>query len=286
MPGKQESNRPGKQDNAAGTRPGRGNGEHRDRLSLLVFRSAFWLITGAAGSVVLLWAFRSHLPGASPDECPGMTGDFLPLDLFYTILPIVSGWIGVVLGFYFSDRAAENRGEQVIRAGGYRRLADRLETVDVKQAMIPVAEIKKVLLDYDDEGMITNRFDELKEAVRERGYTRAPMFDIENGELILRHIAHESVIYRYEAKVRADGENPGDKTIQDFVDDPMVKEYLDKSTVFIRRDASLKDAKEAMEATRRCQDVFVTHDGMPGSPVEGWLPNVWILRKTVASADD
>lgn len=285
MSDRKDSGEPGK---GFGSREAAGKGgEYRDRLSLLVFKSAFGLIAGAAVIVIVLWVcVRRGLFCETPGECAGAVDEFLPLDLFYTILPIVSGWIGVVLGFYFSDRAAENRGEQVIQAGGYKRLSDRLGSVDVKQAMIPVAQIKKIILKYDADGRILNKFSELKEAVREKGYTRAPMFDVVNGELILRHIAHESVIYRYEAMTRENGDDPKDKSIQNFVDDPLVKELIDRSTVFISRDATLQQAKEAMEAAARCQDVFVTHDGRAGSPIEGWLPNVWILRQSVRLADD
>ncbi|MCI4643823.1 MAG: hypothetical protein MRY64_03460 [Hyphomonadaceae bacterium] len=263
---------------------------YRDELSKLVFKASFFFISTFVAVCVVLWAlphigrvFGRPITDVQLEE---YYDNFLPTDLFLTTLPIVSGWIGVVLGYYFSDRAAKARGDQVIEATqGVPRLADRLQAIDVTKDMIPLAEIEKVVLSYDGNGQITTPFARLREVVQKPGFTRAPMFKQDKGNYIFQHIAHESVIYRFEAEKRAKGEDPDKMTIQDFLDDEHVQRYIQDTTVFIKRTATLQDAKAAMEGKRGCQDVFVTGDGNKESPVEGWLPNVWILKRSVARAD-
>jgi hypothetical protein len=47
-------------------------------------------------------------------------------------------------------------------------------------------------------------------------------------------------------------------------------------------DATLADAKKAMERTANCQDVLITLDGTERSAVKGWLTNVIIGKAAQA----
>jgi len=51
-----------------------------------------------------------------------------------------------------------------------------------------------------------------------------------------------------------------------------------KSISFIAENATLGQAKQVMEETPNCQDVFVTATGNPIEPIIGWLTNVDIQK--------
>lgn len=269
--------------------------ENQYELAKRVFSWSFIFIAAFVVVMVTAWYvdyfFLKSNAACLEDgqSCPPVSngGASLPFDIFTTILPIVTAWIGVVLGYYFSDRAAENRGEQVLdaaKSSGFFR--ERLSQVRVADVMIDESRIKKVILNDSEPSKITNAFKELKDAVSEPGYTRAPMFVRSGDDLIFKYIAHESAIYKYEAEVLRRGEDPDTKKIGDFLNDPSVERYIRNTTGFVAANATLRAAKDVMELTKGCQDVFVTADGTAHSAVQGWLPNVWLLRKSVASADD
>ena len=50
------------------------------------------------------------------------------------------------------------------------------------------------------------------------------------------------------------------------------------SIAVVSQRATLADAKDAMESTPNCQDVFVTKNGKREKPVVGWLTNVRIAE--------
>lgn len=255
--------------------------ERQFNLAITVFRSSFWFITAFVIAIIVLWVLeRDMVTGDGSDP-------FLPLDIFHTVLPIVSGWIGVVLGYYFSDRAAQTRGDQVLKAAqGPQALSEKLREVGVIDDMIPLGEIEKVILRSADDPKGPTMFSELRAVVDNPRYSRAPVFvPAGNGNLRYHAIAHESAIYRYDSNVRAAMQDPDTKTIVDFLSHKDSEDYIKDTTVFVSRRATLEDAKLAMTGRRGCQDVFVTSDGTSTGYVEGWLPNVWILQKTIKRAE-
>lgn len=50
------------------------------------------------------------------------------------------------------------------------------------------------------------------------------------------------------------------------------------SLAFVPINATLAEAKQKMEETKNCQDVFVTDNGDKNGHVRGWLTNVEIVR--------
>jgi len=247
-------------------------------FSLIIFVCSFVFIFWIVAWLLREWDARA--PTGALDA------DSLPVELFHVVLPIVAGWIGVVLGYYFSNRSADAGARQVLEAQRANApLAQKLTEYRAIDEMIPLADIKKIVLETDQSGEISNKFSELKAIVERPGYTRTPMFTTKNGDVVFRAIAHESIIYKFDSRMRATGINPDDLTIQDFLNDDEVTKTIAGTTAFVSRTATLQDAKLAMEARRGCQDVFVTTTGRETDPVEGWLPNVWILRRTIARAE-
>ncbi|MEL6569798.1 MAG: hypothetical protein AAFQ22_15390 [Pseudomonadota bacterium] len=247
-------------------------------FSLLIFVASFSLIAWLVWWHLEVWAQRS----AEVE----LDADALPVEIFHVVLPIVAGWIGVVLGYYFSNRSADAGARQVLEAQRANApLAQKLTEYRVIDEMIALADITKIVLETDSDGKITNKFSELKAIVERPGFTRTPMFTARNGDVVFKAIAHESIIYKFDSRMRSVGQNPDDMSIQNFLDDDEVIETIEGTTAFVSRRATLQDAKVAMEARKGCQDVFVTKTGRETDPVEGWLPNVWILRRTIARAE-
>src|SRR5207249_1769896 len=105
-------------------------------------------------------------------------------------------------------------------------------------------------------------------------YTRAPIFDQKQ---VIKALMHQSLFYRYLNEIRKDGQDPATKTLKDLLADPLLKDMATK-LAFCGVDATLAAAKQAMEKTPQCQDVFVTASGQPDEPVVGWLTNVDITK--------
>ncbi|MBN2174289.1 MAG: hypothetical protein JW731_09165 [Bacteroidales bacterium] len=111
--------------------------------------------------------------------------------------------------------------------------------------------------------------------------TRIPIFDHENH---IKYIIHQSLLYKYIAadsvKKAESGETflIGNLTLLDFLDSKGIRDQVEKSIAFVKKDATLKEAKEKMEKVKNCQDIFITETGEAKEPVLGWLPNTEIAK--------
>jgi hypothetical protein len=63
---------------------------------------------------------------------------------------------------------------------------------------------------------------------------------------------------------------------------PEVKAMFTGTAAFVGSEATLGEAKLAMNATRNCYDVFVTDTGQPQEPVLGWITDVTIAASEPA----
>lgn len=111
--------------------------------------------------------------------------------------------------------------------------------------------------------------------------TRIPVLDASDVPIC---VIHQSLIYKFladrgidamRAKQTFDAES---YTLADFLAAPGMKDLVQTSIAYVPAGAMLSDAKERMERTRGCQDVFVTEHGQPGEPVLGWLTDAEVRR--------
>ena len=111
--------------------------------------------------------------------------------------------------------------------------------------------------------------------------TRIPVFDHAD---VLQCVIHQSLLYKFLAdrsiaamtrKMPLDAEA---FTLQDFLDTPAMKALVQDSIALVPAGATLSEAKDRMERTLNCQDVFVTEHGLPNEPVLGWLTDAELLR--------
>lgn len=168
-------------------------------------------------------------------------------------------------------RSKEGKGDDA-------RTDKSLDQIMVEGVMIPVNKITSYDLENKQLSEITLEeiYNLLKGVV-----TRVPVVTHENK---LKYIIHQSILYQYIANqnvVHADKNEIfkiNESYLEDFINDPKINDYVEKSIVLVSLKASLNEAKQAMEATKNCQDVFVTETGSKEEPLLGWLTNVDIAR--------
>jgi hypothetical protein len=71
-----------------------------------------------------------------------------------------------------------------------------------------------------------------------------------------------------------------DLTLAHVLEQPEMKQLFESSFAVVPKNASLAEAKAAMETKADCRDVFVTENGRRDEAVLGWLTNVDIARAT------
>lgn len=63
-----------------------------------------------------------------------------------------------------------------------------------------------------------------------------------------------------------------------YDDSTTFEDVIAKTVAFVAADKTVADAKAAMEAVSRCQDVIVTATGKPSESIVGWITNADIAR--------
>jgi hypothetical protein len=115
--------------------------------------------------------------------------------------------------------------------------------------------------------------------------TRLPVLNVKGAA---KYMIHQSLIFKFvtektlEASARNKAFDVTQTTLKDFLAYADMKEQVTKTIAFVHLEGTLADAKDRMEKITGCQDVFVTADGSPGKPVEGWLTNIDISKHAKA----
>jgi hypothetical protein len=200
-----------------------------------------------------------------------------------SLLPLIGTWVGTVLAYYFSRENFEAAARSVVTAASTLTPDERLRSVAVRERMIPRERMFLRTLPATGIGL-----EQLKGDLAAAGKgERVPVLD-ENGAPAL--MVHLSRIDKFvaEALGRLAGDpaalaNPAilkqataKLTLADMLSATALKAELEGSWTTVAENATLADAKRAMESVRGCQDVFVTKTGARTEPVIGWITNVII----------
>lgn len=212
--------------------------------------------------------------------------------VFNAVLPLLGTWVGTVIAYYFSKANFQTANEAMRKT--YRDLVEeRLRKVTVKEAMIPYGP-GMVRVELDETQPDNGERISLKSEFLDRlggGVTRIPVF---NKQRQGRFIIHESLLYKFVADIALHPPTPpidaAGATLKDFLDHDggRMRRIVSRSITYVGADATLADAKAAMEsqAAREreagCQDVFVTETGAAAEPVLGWLTNIEIGKRARA----
>ena len=111
--------------------------------------------------------------------------------------------------------------------------------------------------------------------------TRIPVLDHADVPVC---VIHQSLLYKFLADRSIDAMNAKQPfeaeryTLADFMAAPGMKGLVQDSLAYVPAGAMLSDAKERMERTPNCQDIFVTEHGQPGEAVLGWLTDAEVRR--------
>jgi hypothetical protein len=196
--------------------------------------------------------------------------------VFAAVVPVVAGWVGTVMAFYFGKenfRAATESVSQIAKQLTSQEKLGQTRAQDVGKAIEDVAPLRL----GSNDTIATIGLDKLEEKMKtkEPPFERLPILGANGAPLM---VVHRSVLndFLLKKKTADSTKNAADYKLSDLAHDyPWLTE---KSFVTIAPTASAAEAKSAMERMKGCADVFVTADGTLNSPVTRWITNVDLLQ--------
>lgn len=194
-----------------------------------------------------------------------------------TILPVVAGWVGTVLAFYFGKENFEAATRSVTDAAKALTSKDKLAATVVAGLGKARSEFKALVLDDDESkspgkvklDRVAKEF--AQETASDKLYERLPV--LLTGEVPYM-VLHRSTLNAFLV------EAPG-KAAKDFTLDDLFKkvDYLPRNSfATVGPQATAALAKVEMEKIQNCSDVFVTNDGTSNTAVTRWITNVDLLK--------
>ena len=231
---------------------------------------AKWVIIGASGIIIVLASVLIVVSGEKGEAAE---------KIFSMVIPMLGTWVGTVLAYYFSGENFEKANQSMNQL--VEQMKDRkLQQTGVSEAMISRNLMEVVILADGGDGsninLLTDVIGRLSSTV-----TRIPVL---SGTGIAKYIIHQSLLYKFitEKTIESTEQNKSfdvsNQTLKDFLDYRQMRTDVERTFAFVSVDASLADAKTAMERLTGCQDVFVSEDGTGAKPVKGWLTNIDITR--------
>jgi len=257
---------------------------YRERLGTrLVIISTIALVT--LGIFVMAGAVVTELRGNSPNA----VRDAAQL-LFSSLLPLLGTWVGTILAFYYSKENYEAASRGTLDA--VRTVAQRLTSMPVIEAMMPKArmislnlEAGKVIGDVQCQSVAT-KFQSI--GGNGQSISRLPIFNERGVCLAFLHRGAWSEMLA-SALVADKTINLETTTLGALISQPYplragitYNDFIQNAFAVVGRDASVADAKAAMERVQGCQDVVITDTGARTEPTVGWISNIDIGRLSKA----
>jgi CBS domain-containing protein len=201
-------------------------------------------------------------------------------DVFNMMLPVFAAWVGTILAFYFSRENFESAGRQVTEIVKQVTPLERLRSLPVTSHMIKRDDMIVFNLTAGKGVDAVKIVGDILNLMISSRKNRLPVLD-ENDRP--RYMIHRSMIDKYLAgKALKESARPGGLgalTLRDLLeDDADLRKMFETSFAAVPEDATLAEAKFAMEAVTDCLDVFVTKRGTKNEPIIGWLTNVIIAK--------
>ena len=180
------------------------------------------------------------------------------------VLPLFGTWVGTVLAYYFSREnfeAAANSTQQLVRD----------LTPEERLRSTPVADVmNRQMFSRDLSAKVT----EVLEELQSKKIKRLPVLQSSGALEALLYL--EGIISYLLGILESDREN---KTIDDLLKE---KPDLKQTPAYVSEQATLAEAKVAMENIENCKVVFVTKSGNASDPVVGILTNTDIAKYSKA----
>lgn len=233
----------------------------RDRLARLVVVGSFLTLFLLVG--ILIFLAQSDNQAASDTA----------KNAFTAVLPVLAGWVGTVLAFYFSSASQERTSESLDKVIGRPGAGT---SAPVAATMIPFATITGIIdLALDDNKPEKITIDRLKKMFGEKlpsGGTVTRLLFVESG--IFRYVMHISALNAF----IANADNSQKTTFSEMLADEETLRQISKLVVFVASSASLAEAKLALDKVKGAQDIIVTSSGISTEPMLGWLSNIDLTK--------
>lgn len=245
-------------------------------------QSNFWIALMIIGASLgmLIFAAASLFQATQTADVQPAERIAIYQNVFNQLMAVVAAWVGAIIAFYFSR---ENINAV---ADGYRDLAAgmtgeaKLRTLSASVEMIPASEFDMVPLkpgDRNGKSIAANPISDLINVAE--GKHRSRVLVLDGGGAFVA-VIHRSVLYEFLANEGGASQVQAADTAgapRYVLEDILKAHPLVKTAAFVAKDATVADAKSAMERMGpQCQDVFITRGGSWREPVLGWLPNTMI----------
>lgn len=196
-------------------------------------------------------------------------------DILSLLLPVIGAWAGAVLAYYFSKENFEAAARSTSNLVQQLTPDERLRSIIATNVMIPIDNATKLTLSKPANAT-TLKKDIIDDILDKQDRNRLPILD---GQGRAQYMAHRSTIDQFIVQEVAKNIPLANLSLQSMLDDGKYKLVLENGFGTIQATSSLADAKDLMDKTPICLDVFITEDGTRNTKVLGWLTNVQIMEQ-------
>jgi hypothetical protein len=198
-------------------------------------------------------------------------------ELFSSLLPVLSMWVGTILAFYFSKENFAAAAQQATALVKQLTPEQRLQTIAVSDVMIPMGQAKAH--DWKEGETPKTPLKLLLGELTDSNYNRLPIVDPSTGQV--KYVIHRSLMDRFIATKALESSAPGAAglTLADLIKDERIGRTIAGFSA-VASDAKLNAVKAQMDGNRDCDDVFVTQDGTKGGRAIGWITNVIVAERS------
>jgi hypothetical protein len=194
-----------------------------------------------------------------------------------SLLPLWGTWVGTILAFYFGKsnfEAVSKSYQEVIRK---LTPEEKIASIKVKDIMIPFDKITALIYEKDKDRT-------LEDLLNIEDFKQRSRYAIFHEDGTLAYIIHRSEFTCYISKSIFEGrqiEEVKATTLDQFIHAGQRASETPtwiSAVAFVPAAANLLEAKQAMDAVKKCHDVFITLNGKKSEPVLGLITNTMILE--------
>lgn len=192
------------------------------------------------------------------------------MTVFNIVLPVMASWVGTILAFYFGRENAEMANQQV------REIVQRLTPEQREETS--VSSIMRALQNTGYFQIPKGKGDQdiILSEIRSKfsgSISRLPIIDADNKP---KYLIHESSVDKY---LVSGGKQ--EDTLAKFIKTERkagIGFGLGQGFVVVSEQFTLAVAKQKLDESPSCQDIFVTKEGSAGEPLTGWISNIRLAK--------
>lgn len=196
-----------------------------------------------------------------------------------SLLPLWGTWAGTILAFYFGKSnfdAVSKSYQEVIKQ---LTPEEKIASIKVKDIMIPFDKITALIYERD-------KGRSLEDLLNIEDFKQRNRYAIFHEDGTLAYIIHRSEFTCYISDSMFKGRQVDEvkaTTLEKFIHDGLGASETPSwitAVAFVPATANLLEAKQAMDAVKKCHDVFITLNGDKKETVLGLITNSMILENS------